>query len=285
MPAHIETGSPDPASAELLFIDTGDLLDVTVFDTPELSEKLRVDEQGKIVLPVGGTVDVKGLTAEQAEIAIEECFRRKEILRSPHVDVLVLEYATQGVTVGGEVKAPGVYPWAGKHTVADFIAIAGGVTPSASRTVAVNRRNREQVMTFQLGRSPQKESGADLLVQPGDRIVVSRAGVVYVVGDVGKPGGYLIDNNETVTVLQALALAQGMNKTAKFSAKLIHTTPSGRTECDLPLKKILANQIADPKVQDGDILFVPLSGGKQFADKGMTSILQMAVGVVIYGRT
>jgi polysaccharide export outer membrane protein len=265
-------GAPDPSSADLLVIDAGDLLDVSVFDTPELSEKLRVDERGEVILPVGGAVSVRGLSATQAQDAIAQCF-------------LVLEYATQGVTVGGEVKAPGVYPWASKHTVADFISIAGGVTPSASRGITVNRRDREQVMTFQLGNSPQKASGADLLVQPGDRIVVARAGVVYVVGDVGRPGGYLIDNNDTVTVLQALALAQGMNKTAKYSAKLIRNTPSGRTESELPLKKILANQVTDPKVQDGDILFIPVSGGKQWADKGMTSILQMAVGVVIYGRT
>ena len=82
----------------------------------------------------------------------------------------------------------------------------------------------------------------------------------------------------------ALALAQGINKTAKYDAKLIRTTPAGRAETALPLKKILANAAADPKLQDGDILFVPVSGAKQFADKGVSSILQMAVGVVIYGR-
>ena len=113
---------------------------------------------------------------------------------------------------------------------------------------------------------------------------VARAGVVYVVGDVGRPGGYLIENRETITVLQALALAQGINKTAKYDAKLIRTTPAGRAETALPLKKILANAAADPKLQDGEILLVPVSGAKQFADKGVSSILQMAVGVVIYGR-
>jgi polysaccharide biosynthesis/export protein len=268
-----------------LLLDAGDLIDVQVFDTPELSEKLRVDESGEIILPVGGAVSVKGQTAEQVQVAIEECFRKKNILRDPHVEVFVLEYATQGVTVSGEVKAPGTYPWASRHTVADFIAIAGGATPSASHTVTVNRRAREQVMTFQLSNSALLASESDMQVQPGDRITVARAGVVYVVGDVGRPGGYLIDTNDTVTALQALALAQGMNKTAKYFAKLIRNTPSGRTESELALKKILANQATDPKLQDGDILFVPVSGSKQWADKGMTSILQMAVGVVIYGRT
>jgi polysaccharide export outer membrane protein len=274
----------ESANATLL-LNAGDLIDVQVFDTPELSEKIRVDGNGEIILPVGGVVSVKELTAEQAEVTIEECFRKKNILRDPHVEVFVLEYATQGVTVGGEVKAPGTYPWVSKHTVGDFIAIAGGTTISASQTVTVNRRAREQVMTFQLSSSAQRASGADMQVQPGDRITVARAGVVYVVGDVGRPGGYLMDHDDTITALQALALAQGMNKTAKYSAKLIRNTPSGRTESELALKKILANRATDPKLQDGDILFVPISGSKQWAEKGMTSILQMAVGVVIYGRT
>jgi polysaccharide export outer membrane protein len=282
VPAITDNATPPP-EVPALPLDVGDVLDVRVFDTPELSDKLRVDGHGEITLPVGGNVKVRGLTAEQAEIAIEERLRRRNILRDPHVEVFVLEYATQGVTVAGEVKAPGVYPWVARHTVLDFIAVAGGVTPSASKTVTVTRKDREQAITFQLSSAPQLNDG-DLEVQPGDRILVAHAGVVYVVGDVGRPGGYLIENKDTVTVLQAIALAQGMNKTAKFDAKLIRNTPSGRTESDLPLKRILANQVTDPKLQDGDILFVPVNGGKEWAEKGVTSVLQMAVGVVIYGR-
>lgn len=279
-PPTVTEGS-DPAS--VLLLDIGDLLDVRVFDTPDLSERLRVDDRGEIDLPVGGAVQVKGMTVEQARAAIEERFRKKNILRDPHVEVLVLEYATQGVTVAGEVKSPGVYPWVAKHTVLDFISVAGGLTPAASKTVTVSRKGHEQVITFQLNRY-LTGFGGDLEVQPGDRILVTRAGVVYVVGDVGRPGGYLIESKETVTVLQALALAQGINKTAKYDAKLIRNTPTGRTESDLPLKRILANQATDPKLQDGDILFIPVSSGKEWAEKGVTSILQMAVGVVIYGR-
>jgi polysaccharide export outer membrane protein len=276
-------GADETASVNALLLDVGDLLDVEVFDTLELSGKLRVDDRGEITLPVGGALSVKGLTAEEAQTAIEERFRQRNILRDPHVEVLVLEYATQGITVGGEVKAPGVYPWVAKHTVLDFLSVAGGPTPAASKTVTVSRKDREQVITFQLN-SPGQGNGGDIEVRPGDRIMLARAGVVYVVGDVGRPGGYLIESKDTITVLQAIALAQGMNKTAKYDAKLIRNTPAGRTESDLPLKRILANQAVDPRLHDGDILFVPLSGSKEWADKGVTSVLQMAVGVVIYGR-
>ena len=273
-----------PSAGSTLLLDAGDLLEVRVFDTPELSAKLRVDDRGEITLPVGGALVVRGLTAWQAQSAIEARLRERSILRDPHVEVFVLEYVTQGVTVAGEVKVPGVYPWNGKHTALDFISLAGGVTTTASRTVTVIRKNGEQSITFSLNDSLQKPSGMEFEVQPGDRVIVRRAGVVYVVGDVGRPGGYLIEEKETITVLQALALAQGMNKTAKYDARLIHNSPTGRTEASLPLKKILANQVVDPKLHDGDIIFVPVSGGKEWTEKGVTSILQMAVGVVIYGR-
>ena len=267
-------------ASHALLLDAGDLLDIRVFDTPDLSQRLRVDDRGDITLPVGGAVEVKGLTAEQAQTAIEQRLRQRNILRDPHVEVFVLEYATQGVTVAGEVKVPGVYPWAAKRTVLDFVSLAGGVTPIASKTFTLTHKRPEAApVTAELS-----DSSPQANVEPGDLIVVTRAGVVYVVGDVGKPGGYLIENKETITVLQALALAQGMNKTAKFDAKLIRNSPAGRTEANLPLKQILANQAADPQLQDGDILFVPVSGAKQWADRSVTSVLQMAVGVVIYGR-
>jgi polysaccharide biosynthesis/export protein len=268
-----------------LLVGTGDLLDVRVFDTPELSGKLRVDNLGEITLPVGGTVKVAGLTAEQVQLSIEDRFRQRDILHHPHVEVFVLEYATQGVTVMGEVRLPGVYPLLGKHTVLDFISVAGGLTPSASKTVVLTHRDSPgQVITVDLNSSPQALEQQDFEIEPGDRVVVTRAGVVYVIGDVGRPGGYLIENKDTVTVLQALALAQRLNKTAKLDARLIRNSPGGRTEANLPLKKILANQATDPRLQDGDILFVPINSTKEWADKGVTSILQMAVGVVIYGR-
>ena len=136
---------------------------------------------------------------------------------------------------GGEVKLPGVDAWSSKRTVLDFVSLAGGVTPVASKTFTLtHKRTDAAVVTAELSDSSPK---AD--VEPGDLIVVTRAGVVYVVGDVGKPGGYLIDNKETITVLQALALAQGLNKTAKYDAKLIRNSRRDGPKSDLPLKPIL----------------------------------------------
>ena len=271
------------ASGAALLLDVGDVLEVQVFDTPELSGKFRVDSHGNLVLPVGGAIAVKGLAPEQVQTAIEERFRQRKILRDPHVEVFVLEYATQRVTVMGEVKMPGVYPIGGKRGVLDLIAVAGGPTPAASKTALLTHQNAPgQAIPVDL--SSASENLPQPQVEPGDRIVVTRAGIVYVVGDVGRPGGYLMESKNNLSVLQALALAQGLNKTAKLDAKLIRNTPAGRTETDLPLKKIFANQAADPELQNDDILYVPVSGAKQWTEKGLTSVMQMAVGVVIYGR-
>jgi polysaccharide export outer membrane protein len=185
----------------------------------------------------------------------------------------------------GEVKAPGIYPLMGRHDVLDLISVAGGLTSFASKMVTINHKDSpDQVVAIDLSAPPKDLAGADVTIQPGDRIVVMRAGIVYVIGDVGRPGGYLMGPHDALTALQALSLAQGINKTAKSNASLIRNGPNGRTEADLPLKKILANQIPDPPLHDGDILFVPVSGAKNWGEKSMTAILQMAVGVVIYGR-
>ena len=199
--------------------------------------------------------------------------------------VLVLEYATQGVSVLGEVKQPGIYPMQGQHGVLDYISMAGGLTGTASKVVSITHRAPPwDSVTVNLAGMQTSSLENDIAIQPGDRVVALRAGVVYVIGDVGKPGGYVIDGAGGVTVVQALALAQGMNRTAKSNGMLIRTAPTGRTEMPLELNKILASKAPDLKLQDGDILYVPLSAAKDWTGKGVSAALQMAVGMVIYGH-
>jgi polysaccharide export outer membrane protein len=112
--------------------------------------------------------------------------------------------------------------------------------------------------------------------------MVSRAGIVYVIGDVGKPGGFLIENNDRLTVLQAIALAQGTNRTASLNrVKLIRKTEIGHDEMVVPLKKILENSSPDETLSDGDILFIPSSSAKN-ALRDLESILPSAAGAAIY---
>jgi polysaccharide export outer membrane protein len=278
----VTESSPGP-SAHALQISAGDLLDLNVFDTPELSGKLRVDEHGNVSLPLAGVLAVSGMTAEQAGSAIETRLRETDILKDPHVSVAVLEYATQGVTVTGEVKSPGVYPLLGVHGVLDLISAAGGVTPNAGNSVTVTHRaDPDHPVVVKVDSKPGSSAALRVDISPGDTIMVSHAGIVYVVGDVGKPGGFLIQNNDRLTVLQAVALAQGTNRTASLDrAKLIRKTEAGRQEVPVSLKKMLTSKTPDLMLADGDILFVPSSAAKN-ALRTVESVLPSVASAAIY---
>lgn len=261
-------------------ITPGDLLDVSVFDTPELSQKVRVDNLGDIDLVVGGAVHLAGLSQADAARQIESRFRMAGVLRDPRVTVAVIEPALQ-ISVLGEVKSPGMYPLLGQRTALDLISAAGGMTPYASRTVLLTHQGASSPSTLDVSRPASADAEK---LRPGDRIVVVRAGTVYVLGDVGKPGGYMVDEQNSMSLLQGLALAQGLNRTAKLQASLIRNTSTRPQQVPLDLKRILQNQSPDPVLRDGDIVYVPVNGAKDWASRGINSILQMAVGVVIYGR-
>jgi polysaccharide export outer membrane protein len=277
--------TPTSGGAHALRLSAGDLLDVKVLGTtdPDFSPKLRVDEQGAITLPYAGPLSVAGMTAEDAALRIEARFRDKDILKDPHVSVTVLEYATQGVTVLGEVKNPGVYPLLGTHGLLDLISAAGGVTPTAGKAVTItHREDTSHPEIVNVDNKPGSTSAFSVDIRPGDTIVVSHAGIVYVLGDVGKPGGFLIENTDRLTVLQAIALAQGTNRTASPDhSKLIRKTATGREELLVPLKKILSDKAPDQLLADGDILFVPGSGPKN-ALRDVEAILPGAASAAIY---
>lgn len=266
-----------------LQISAGDLLEVAVFDTPELSAKLRVDEDGNIALPVAGDFAVSGFTAPEASRAIEGKLLSSDILKNPHVSITILEYATQGVTVLGEVKNPGVYPLLGVHNLLDLISAAGGMTSNAGKAVTVTHRGEpNRPVTVKMDSKTASSAAFNIDVRPGDTIMVSRMGVVYVLGEVGKPGGFMLENSNRLTVLQAVALAQGTTRVASLNAaRLLRNTDDGREELTIPLQKILANKAPDQAMDDGDILFVPSSAAKTTM-RTIETILPAAAGAAIY---
>jgi polysaccharide export outer membrane protein len=275
---------PAPPSLPISF---GDLIQVTVFDSPELSGALRVNSKGEVVLPVGGAVSVKGLTAAEAGTAIADQLKQAGIVLEPHVTVMIIEYQTQGVTVTGEVKTPGVYPLLATRTVTDMIAMAGGLNENAGKTASVfHRDNPNDVRQVKLNVSVQTaESAAEgsIEVQPGDTISVSRSGVIYVIGDVGRPGGFLVEHNDRLSILQALALAQGANQTASFSGtRLVRKTESGRIQIDLDLKKILNGEGSDLLLADGDILYIPVSNKKVYSLRAIDAAIGVGSGIAVY---
>jgi len=270
-----------------LAIGAGDLVDIEVFDTPELSAgKVRVDEDGTIKLPVVGQIQLKGLTPTQASKMIEDLLRDSKVMLEPHVTVLVTEYATGGVRVLGQVKNPGSYVLLGPHSLYDALAAAGGANAQqGSKIVITHESDPSNPETLEVN-SPDYSAEERLKqVQPGDVVVVSRAGAVYVLGDVGHPGEYYISNGQPFTVLQALALAQGTNRFAKMTkANILRKTNDGTISIPINLKKIEENTETNIALLPADILIVPHSELKQFFEVSLPLIAADAVGATIAGE-
>lgn len=266
----------EPAVAREIRIGPGDLLQVKVFGVSELTEDTRVSASGEIVLPLLGPLRVQALTPRETALLLEQRLKDQHFLLNPHVTVNIAEYATQGISILGEVQKPGVYPLLGPRRLHDAISVAGGTSPRAGRTVSIAHRDQSSApLTVELA------DNVDIL--PGDTIVVAKAGVVYVVGDVAKPGGFLLDNNAHVSVLQALALAGGANKTAALSrARLIRRSPAGLEELAVPLNRMLSAQAQDTPLQADDILFIPGSAAKGAMRRSAEAVLQITTGVAIY---
>jgi polysaccharide biosynthesis/export protein len=280
-------GNISTSAALVLRIGAGDLLEVTVFSgfgVPELNWKGRVGTSGDIALPFIGDVHVLGLTPEEAKGLIEQKFKDSNMLKTPQATLFISEYASQGVSVLGEVAKPGVYPVMTSRRLLDLISAAGGLTPTAGKAINITHRGSPlEPTTVLLSKDPNQNAAANIEIFPGDTIVVSKAGVVYVVGAVVKPGGFTMDANEGLTVLQAIALAEGSKPDAASNkSRLIRKTSAGPEEIPIPLNKILASQAPDVKLRAEDIVFVPSSAAKSAARRSLEAIVQTATGVAIY---
>jgi polysaccharide export outer membrane protein len=203
----------------------------------------------------------------------------------PHVTVSTTEFASQGASILGEVRSPGVYPTLGSRRLLDMIALAGGVSNTAGRLATIiHRDDPSHPVHIALQPTPAAmREQKNPVILPGDTIDVAKAGVIYVLGDVLRPGGILVDNNERLSVIEALSLAGGIDKTAAMSkTKLIRRLPNGREEVDLDLKRMLYGKQADVLVSDGDILYVPTSTGKTLLYRGTEALFGVGTELAYY---
>jgi polysaccharide export outer membrane protein len=277
-----DNATKDNSDLSLIKLGPGDLIELNVYNVPEMTTKARVSLSGDIYLPLIDYVHVGGLTQEEAQTVIQKRLQDGGFIRNPHVTIFVDEAASQGVTVIGEVSKPGIYPDTVDRKLYQVISEAGGFTPNASRKIAIIRRNQPEPIHLNLPRNLADDTSGNVDVLPGDTITVPRAPIIYVVGDVGRPSGILVDNG-TLTVLQALALAGGTNRTAKMSgARIIRKTPAGMTETPLQLKKMLEAKTPDVTLQADDILFIPVSAGRILAGKSFDTAVSLASAVTIY---
>ena len=282
-----ENNAPAKAAASAgenspsLKLGPGDLIEVGVYNVPELSTKARIGNSGDVYLPLVDYVHVGDLTVEEAQNLIEKRLEDGGFVRGAHVTIFLDESASQGVTILGEVVKPGIYPVLGDRKLYDLISSAGGFSAAAGRKVSIIRQRSAEPITVNLPRNLADDLQDNVDILPGDTITVPRAPIIYVVGDVGRPAGLLVDNG-SLTVLQALALAGGTNHTAKMSGvRIIRKGPNGMTETKLPLKKMLEAKAPDVTLQADDILFIPLSGARVAAQEGMQAAISAATGIAV----
>ncbi len=266
----------------MLRLESGDLVEVGVYNVPELTTKARVSTKGDIYLPLIDYVHVAGLTAEEAEGLVQKRLSDGGFVKNPHVTLFVDQYASQGASVLGEVARPGVYPVPGQQRLFDLISAAGGFTEKAGRSIAITHRDQpDKPISVPLTRNVTDDPESNVPVLPGDTIIVHKADLVYVVGDVGRPSGFLMDSGH-LTVLQAIALAGGTTRTANLGgARIIHRGSDGLSETPVELKKILRAKAPDVKMQADDILFIPTSTGKVIAGRAMEAAMQAATAASI----
>jgi polysaccharide export outer membrane protein len=269
-----------PANDTGLHLGAGDLIEIAVYGIPELSQKVRVSSSGDVYLPLIDYVHVGGLTPEEAQGLIEKKLSEGGFVRNPHVSLTVNESASAVVSVLGEVARPGVYPVLNEKRLLDVISAAGGFTERAGRTITITHRgDPEQKQTINVMSELAQSKEGNLPVVAGDTIVVSKAGICFVVGDVGKPSGFIMDG-DSLSVLKAMALAGGPGRTASLNgATIVRRTATGVEQIRVPLKKIMTSKVQDIAMKPEDILFVPTSGRKLFAQRTVETAFQAATAV------
>ena len=269
-----------PTGDSAVRLGAGDLVEVSVYNVPELNTKLRVSTNGEIYLPLINEVHIAGLTIEEAEAVIERRLDRGGFVKSPHVQIFVQEYNSEGASVLGEVTKPGIYPILGDQKLFSLISAAGGLTDHAGKSITVTHRDQTPV-TVPISHNIEDHPESDITVLPGDIVTIRRADIVYVVGEVNRPSGFLMDSGH-ISVLQAIALAGGTSSTAKLNgARIVRRGPTGLIIVPVQLKKLMEAKISDLPMEAEDILFVPTSARRLMQVRTAEAAVQMATAAGI----
>ncbi|HEY0785285.1 MAG TPA: polysaccharide biosynthesis/export family protein [Acidobacteriaceae bacterium] len=282
----------------------GDRIVCHVEDMEEISEKpLKIDPNGYIDLPMAGRLQASGLTVDQLKAAMAE--RLSKYIDAPAITINLVENQSRPVSIIGAVNSPGVHQLEGPKRLIEVISLAGGLRQDAGSVVILTRDARWGVLPLPGAREDESRSfstarlsldgllGAknpaeNIEVQPEDVIAIPKADIIYVVGNVKRSGGFPLSQHETMSLLQAISLAEGLDKdAASKDAKIIR--PSATTEgkpLELPvnIQAVLAGKAPDQKLYANDVLFIPNSAVKSSSRRLAEAVLQAATGVAIYAH-
>ena len=280
-----------------------DMVTIQVVDVAFTDQTpMRIETSGHLKLPMVGRVMAGGLTPAQLEERIADAL--KTYVRKPQVMVRLVEFRSQPVTVVGAVTTPGIHQLRGRKTLLEIISLAGGLRADAGNLATITRAKAYgaiplshaqadasgQYMSCAVNLRELMEARApqnNILIQPTDVIAVEKAPIVYVIGAVKKSGGFVLNAQEKISVLQALAMAEGLDKaSAPDRARVLRKSndPEHRQEVAINLKQILDGKTADMSMQADDILFIPTSVAKNAGLRGLEVAIQLGTGVAIFRR-
>jgi len=283
-----------------------DQITVHALDAEEISDKpYRISAAGDVTFPMIGKIKAAGLTVEELESVLVSALQ--EFIRQPKVSVVVSEFRSQPVSVIGAVTNPGVLQLQGNKTVVEILSMVGGVRNDAGSSIKITRKREwgllplpdakldvsGQFSTAEIklkdvlgARNPEQ----NILIRPNDVISVSRNEIVYVLGAVKRAGGFPMAERDTLSVLQALSLAEGLDRTASpKNAKILRMTPGATKRSELPvnLEQIFSGKAEDVPLQQDDILFVPDSKEKRAILRTLEALASLGTtagaGIIISG--
>lgn len=270
-----------------IVIGPGDTLHVVFYDMPELEQRLMVSDSGNARFSLLGDVHVAGLSAAQASRKVEELLISAHMLKRPNVTTISIEQsATMQVSVLGEVHTPGSYEIGTPRNILEVISLAGGFTGAADRHITIlHKQGSDDKTTVFLPNNANDPAAESALVYPGDTVMVPKAGLIYVLGDVNKPGGYYMDRDSRLSVLQAVGMAGGLLPNAAAPhARIVRkdvSDPKGYVDIPLQLRAIQNGKKADVQLQADDVIYVPFSYGRNLFIQS-PAILAAATSSLIY---
>jgi polysaccharide export outer membrane protein len=279
----------------------GDELSIWALGVDEPSPKaISVDPDGYIDFPMAGRVKAAGLTVQELKSSLGG--HLTTYVKKPEVTISIVDYHSQPVSVIGAVKDPGVRELRGGKRLVEVIAMAGGITAEGGNTIYVTRRKEwgplsvegiptedsEDSHTVKIPVNGLLQAGRseyNILLRPHDTVTVPRAHLVYVLGDVNKPGGYVLNERESISVLEVLTLAGGMSRTASAKNASILRVDAGTTQrrqIAVNLKQIVNARSGDLDLRPDDILFVPNSASRNATLRVIEAGIQVGTGLIIW---
>lgn len=229
----------------------GDVVRITVYNNPDLTTEAQITQQGRITFPLIGDIQIGGIEKGQAEQIIARRLGEGGFVLKPQVNVLVLGFKSQQISVLGQVNRPGKYPIEQASTLADLLAIAGGIAQTGGDTVThISKSADGKVSKKEIDINDALRNGSmdkNYPVANGDIIYVPRAPLFYIYGEVQRPGAFRLEKD--MTVMQALSVGGGL--TVRGTEKGIRVNrhgPNGKVET-------LQSQLTDT-VKENDVIFV-----------------------------